>query len=307
MKRAIAIVAGLLLVFTAAAAACQKGTAPGTPPPAAPTPLPTPAAAPAANIPTPPVPSPTPAPSPTPSPTPKPTATPRLSPTPRPTRTPTPPTPTPVPTGQGQEVWDLGRTWEQKTELSLPFAGVAYVSQGWDGQGPTHYGKWRYALDFIFLDTEGKSHRGDGDKPEDYYIWGTPVLAVAAGRVVAAVDGFSDNPPYQSWDEKAPSGNYVILDHDNGEFSEYSHFQKGSIAVKVGQAVERGQALGLVGNSGYSYEPHIHFQLQDSLDIQATTLPARFAVFYELFRGRVYEMVNRVPLEGEYVSHQRPQ
>lgn len=216
------------------------------------------------------------------------------------------PTPLPTGTGPGKEVWDLWRTYEQKTELSLPFAGVAYVSQGWNGQGPTHYGKWRYALDFIFLDGEGKSHQGGGDKTEDYYIWGKPVLAAELGRVVAAVDGLPDNPPYQSWDEKALSGNYVIIDHGHGEFSEYSHFQKGSIVVKVGQTVGRGEVLGLAGNSGYAYEPHIHFQLQGSPDTQAITLPARFAVFYELFRGRVYRVVNRAPLEGEYVSNEPP-
>ncbi|MDP2954329.1 MAG: M23 family metallopeptidase [Chloroflexota bacterium] len=236
----------------------------------------------------------------------------RPSPSPSPSPAPAPvvaarpkATPLPAAADESREVLAQWRNWKQRTGLSLPFAGVAYVSQGWNGREPTHYGKWRYALDFIILDREGRSRRGDGSRVEDYYIWGAQVLAPAAGKVVAVEEDVADNPPNQP-NDKERWGNYVVLDHGNGEFSEMSHFQWASIVVEVGQTVERGQVLGLVGNSGYAYEPHIHFQLQDSPLIAATTLPARFARFYELLRGRVYLRTDRVPFDGNYVTNQAP-
>jgi murein DD-endopeptidase MepM/ murein hydrolase activator NlpD len=56
-------------------------------------------------------------------------------------------------------------------------------------------------------------------------------------------------------------GNQVIIDHGNGQFSAYLHMQAGSLAVEEGDTVERGQLLGLLGNSGHSSAPHLHFQL----------------------------------------------
>ena len=59
------------------------------------------------------------------------------------------------------------------------------------------------------------------------------------------------------------AGNHVNLDLGGGVFAMYAHLQPGSIRVKVGDRVSRGQVLGLVGNSGNSTEPHLHFQLMD--------------------------------------------
>ena len=59
-------------------------------------------------------------------------------------------------------------------------------------------------------------------------------------------------------------GNHVILNIGEGVYAFYAHLQPGSIKVKVGDNVRRGQALGLVGNSGNSTEPHLHFHLSDA-------------------------------------------
>lgn len=230
-----------------------------------------------------------------------------LAPRPTETATPTPrPAPTPTGTGFGREVLELWRTWQQKTELSLPFDGVAYVSQGWNGADPTHYGKWRYALDFIRLDSRGRSHTGRGDRVEDYYIWGARVLAPADGTVTALDNSFPDNPPGHPAEGKDLSGNHIVIDHGNGEYSEFSHLQRDSLMVTVGQPVARGQPIALVGSSGFSYEPHAHFQMQDSPDIQATTLPAVFARYYQVVRSTTSLRTNTAPLDGDYVSSQRP-
>jgi murein DD-endopeptidase MepM/ murein hydrolase activator NlpD len=55
----------------------------------------------------------------------------------------------------------------------------------------------------------------------------------------------------------------VIVDIGSGRYAFYAHLQPGSPRVKVGDRVRRGQVLGLVGNSGNSTEPHLHFHLSD--------------------------------------------
>jgi murein DD-endopeptidase MepM/ murein hydrolase activator NlpD len=59
-------------------------------------------------------------------------------------------------------------------------------------------------------------------------------------------------------------GNHVILNIGDGHYAFYAHLQPGSIKVHVGDRVKRGQLLGLVGNSGNSTEPHLHFHLSDA-------------------------------------------
>ncbi len=73
------------------------------------------------------------------------------------------------------------------------------------------------------------------------------------------------------------AGNYVIVDHENGEFSMYAHLQEGSILVKAGESVKKGQVVGKVGNTGNSGAPHLHFQLMDSANFfTANGLPVMF-------------------------------
>jgi murein DD-endopeptidase MepM/ murein hydrolase activator NlpD len=63
--------------------------------------------------------------------------------------------------------------------------------------------------------------------------------------------------------KKQPKGNYVIIDHGNGEYSFLAHLKKGSMVVAVGDSLKSGQFIGLCGNSGNSSEPHLHYHLQN--------------------------------------------
>jgi murein DD-endopeptidase MepM/ murein hydrolase activator NlpD len=57
-------------------------------------------------------------------------------------------------------------------------------------------------------------------------------------------------------------GNGVVLEHDNGWNTQYCHMAKGSIRVKTGDQVTEGQPIGLVGLSGNTEYPHLHFTVR---------------------------------------------
>jgi murein DD-endopeptidase MepM/ murein hydrolase activator NlpD len=120
------------------------------------------------------------------------------------------------------------------------------------------------------------SHGGDGTRNEDYYCFGRPILAPAAGRVVEVVTDVEDNVPGKM-NPVQITGNRVVIDHGNGEFSVLAHLRQGSVRVAKGASVTRGQQLGDCGNSGNSSEPHLHYQLQATAEFgSAPGLPAQF-------------------------------
>ncbi len=177
----------------------------------------------------------------------------------------------------------VGQGWVDPTPAArtlfrLPFDGDWVV--GWGGRSPflnKHFSSidQRYAYDFI------------GTPPTSCI--GRPIVAPAAGTVVAAVDGIADSPLGVP-NNAAPAGNHVILKHAEGEFSVLAHFMLGSVGVGVGQRVEAGAFLGKCGNSGASTGPHLHFHVQNTPFLfRGTGLPATFSNFsadgQEIARG----------------------
>jgi len=153
-----------------------------------------------------------------------------------------------------------------RTEMSLPFQGEWFVFWGGDNETDNYHVNvpgQRRAADLVMVDAKGNSHRGNGAANKDYYCYGQPVLAPAAGTVVTAIDGVPDNSP-GSMNPLCAVGNCLIIQHAMGEFTVLAHFKPYSIRVKPGDKVKPGQTLGLCGNSGNSSEPHLHFHLQTS-------------------------------------------
>lgn len=165
----------------------------------------------------------------------------------------------------------------EQRSLSLPFAGRWTVWQGVNGHW-THKGNWRHAYDFVIADELGNTHNGDGSRLEDYYAYRRPVLSPVRGQVARVVDSCRDSS-IGSVDTTDNWGNLVILYDQRGFYVEISHFASKSISVKEGDWVERGAALGLCGNSGYSPQPHIHVQVQADASVGAATLPFSFVSF----------------------------
>lgn len=124
----------------------------------------------------------------------------------------------------------------------------------------------RYAFDWVIL-KDGQSYEGDPTKNESYYAFGQPVLAPADGKIIKVVNDLDDNAPVGKMDPANPAGNHVVIEHANGEYSMLAHFRKQSVQVQVGDEVKAGDLLGLCGNSGNSSEPHIHYHVSDSPDL----------------------------------------
>jgi murein DD-endopeptidase MepM/ murein hydrolase activator NlpD len=110
-----------------------------------------------------------------------------------------------------------------------------------------------------------------------FYSNRADVLAVADGEVVLLRDGIPENVPTPSGDENMPvpltrestAGNQIGIRIAPGVYAQYAHLVPGSIRVKLGDRVRRGQVIGLVGNAGNSKNPHPHFAIADGPEIDA--------------------------------------
>ncbi len=125
----------------------------------------------------------------------------------------------------------------------------------------------RFAVDWEQLDAQNRTvSRGDPADPAAYTIYGKRVIAAAGGTVVHVINNLPDQKPGSlpaNANLAEADGNSVVVDIGGGLYALYAHMQKGSVAVRVGERVARGQMLGLVGNSGNTSAPHLHFHVMD--------------------------------------------
>jgi len=140
------------------------------------------------------------------------------------------------------------------TRAALPVSGRVFLAQ-------------RFAVDWEGLNAQGSIYAGERSDPASYAIYGREVLAVADAPVIAVIDGQPDQPPGKMPSgitiEKA-DGNSIVLDLGGGHYALYAHLRAGSIAVKPGDRVKRGQVIARVGNSGNTLAPHLHFHVMDT-------------------------------------------
>ena len=158
----------------------------------------------------------------------------------------------------------------------------------------------RFAIDFIRLPPPGFVPGNPGERPADWNGFGSDVLAVANGLVVAAVDGERDHEPQPVPPERA-SGNYVTIAIGAGRFAFYEHLQQGSVAVKAGQRVRRGEVIAKLGASGStSIGPHLHFHVADQSDLLAAEgLPF---VFEKLLYHGAYPNIETLTTGGQWLA-----
>jgi hypothetical protein len=164
--------------------------------------------------------------------------------------------------------------------ISLPFRGEWYVLQGGRSALVNHHypiGGQRHALDLLML-VEGRESKGDPNRLDSYAAYGQPLFAPADGRVSRVINDRPDVPIGQS-DLEQIVGNHVVIDLGGGRWVLLAHLMKGSVLVSQGQSVRRGQPIARCGNSGNTSGPHLHLQVQNGPDFEASDLASLPIVF----------------------------
>lgn len=179
----------------------------------------------------------------------------------------------------------------------------------------THLLGTTYAIDFIGVDESGRSAPWgwraalSTETPERFVGYGRPILAPIPGTVVVAHDGEVDHVARRSLPAglrylmtqaqrfragpAAIAGNHVVIgaSADGGPYVLLAHLRRGSLAVGIGDRVGVHDLVGRCGNSGNSYQPHVHVQATDSVEWATTRgLPIRF---------RAPDGSERLPQESE--------
>lgn len=190
---------------------------------------------------------------------------------------------------------------------SLPFSGEWTVANG--GVTPETSHSWeiptqRYAYDFVILDQEGKTFRGDETLPDSFYCYGRDVLAPADGTVAQVGNGSQDSLITPQRNASCASrnicGNYIVIRHGESEYSLLAHLKPDSILVREGQPVRRGERIAQCGNTGNSSEPHLHFQIQNGKSFfNSVGLPVRFEAIHVRNHPNYKEFDDREVPAGE--------
>jgi hypothetical protein len=133
----------------------------------------------------------------------------------------------------------------------------------------TLYAGQRFAIDFIKLNEDGELWTDDPFVATNWEGYGQPIAAAAGGTVVDAYGGAKDETPtiFPDMSQLTPNenlGNYLVIRHDDGFYGVYGHLKPGSLNVEVGDRVETGDVIALVGNTGGSQAPHLHFEIIDT-------------------------------------------
>ncbi len=149
----------------------------------------------------------------------------------------------------------------------------------------------RFAVDWEQVDATGRfvKRGGDPDRPADYAIYGRRALAAADATVSHVIDGLDEQKP-----GSLPSaitlpeadGNSIVAKLDSGLYMLYAHLQAGSLQVEEGDKIKRGDVIGLVGNSGNTSAPHLHFHVMDGPS-QLTSEGVPYVIDAFATRGRL--------------------
>ncbi len=204
--------------------------------------------------------------------------------------------------------------YRQKVKLSLPLKGTLTILDGHDyyshhrrfamsivrkvtnGKFSSNFS--RYGLDFTILGADGNTRKMKPSQfPDNYdfhfddvttfYTHGADVFAPADGEVMEVVNNLEDlyETPFNM--DKAIAedriqeiaGNYVIIKHNEEEYSHLFHLEQDSIVVSQGDGVTRGQKIGKIGFSGASTTySHLHYQLMNGINfLSDNPVPFKFS------------------------------
>ena len=144
----------------------------------------------------------------------------------------------------------------------------------------------RYGVDYFKVDSAGHTFSGDSAKKSDYYGYGQDVLAVSDGVIAVASDEVPENESPHPYKRAVPinlktiGGSYIMLDIGKAQYVFYAHLKPGSLRVKTGDKVRRGQVIGSLGLTGNTPSPHLHLHVGDTIEpIGSEGLPYVYNAF----------------------------
>lgn len=157
-----------------------------------------------------------------------------------------------------------------------------------------------FAIDFIQYDENLKFPEDQKLQNTEFSFYQSEIKAIADGTILDTFDGVPENPTsgfimFQDQNMRkelinkygylpAFVGNYIVIEHEHNEYSFYAHFSTNTIKVKKGDHVKQGQVIGLLGNSGNSSAPHLHFHLTNNPDpFVGRGLPCEFVNIIDIF------------------------
>jgi murein DD-endopeptidase MepM/ murein hydrolase activator NlpD len=129
------------------------------------------------------------------------------------------------------------------------------------------------------ISNDSPSHTGYLEYAEDYDCpEGQEIHAARGGRVVFLKNDSNEGGVLDKkyWN----SGNRIVIEHENGEYTAYEHLRYQGAIVSLSQRVEQDEIIGYTGNTGYSSCPHLHFEVfvQPGEDMcEGTTIPINFS------------------------------
>lgn len=190
--------------------------------------------------------------------------------------------------------------------LLAPVQGQWTIYQGFNGKH-THKAPWHYALDFFITKSQQQdnprvSFQNSGDKLEDYFCYGAPVLSPVYGTVVRVFDKLPDNTPGDV-DTKNNWGNFILVRLQSGLHVLLAHLQQDSIKVKENDLLQPGMVIAACGNSGRSPQPHLHMQVQQTAELGSATYPFHLCstILHKADGMLEYQVISQ-PQEGDLIE-----
>ena len=141
----------------------------------------------------------------------------------------------------------------------------------------------RFAIDFIKLDNNGRYVSNNGDTIRNWYGYGNDVLAVSDGVIASVKNDFPESTTLSSYQSPSPEnamGNYISINIGSNQFVFYEHLKPGSIKVKPGQKVKKGEVIASLGFTGQTTGPHLHLHIAtENSPLGAEGIPFEFEHF----------------------------
>ena len=164
----------------------------------------------------------------------------------------------------------------------------------------------RFGIDYVRIEDDGLFLHGPADELSSYQYYGANILAVGDGPIVSMRWDLPEQPPGKdptglTLDEYG--GNHIVQDLGDGHYAFYAHLQPGNaMGVEVGQVLKKGEVIALLGNTGNTDSPHLHFHIMDSPSpLGSNGLPFVFDSFE--YAGRITsqaEMIAKLGTGGPF-------